>query len=374
METDRLPEERRRGISIALGFAHLRLGGDAEIDIIDMPGHERFVRTMVSGATGIDAVMLVIAANEGVKPQTVEHIDIAVLLGLTRALIVVTKSDLVTPAEAADAARHAAAFAVKAGLLLAAPPILTSAVAGTGVDAVRRAIGGLLDKVRPQADAGFAYLPVDRAFTIAGHGTVVTGTLRHGRLDASAETEMLPSGLRARIRSLQVHGTSVGGGGTRPARGGQPARRRGRCGARAAPRCAIPVCCRRPTGFRCGSPRCPAPPHCRPAMRLSLLFGTDEVDVRLRLLDREPLEPGQTALAQLHCGRPVSVPARERFILRVPSPVATVAGGLVLDPATRRQRRHAPRTNEHLAALRRCRGRRYPGRGGGRPPVAPACR
>ncbi len=135
-ETDRLPEERRRGISIALGFAHLRLGDDA-IDIIDMPGHERFVRTMVSGATGIDAVLLVVAANEGVKPQTVEHVDIAVLLGITRAILVLTKADLVTADEAAAAARAMADFAEKAGLHPVAAPIATSVRDGTGLDAVR---------------------------------------------------------------------------------------------------------------------------------------------------------------------------------------------------------------------------------------------
>ncbi len=139
-ETDRLPEERRRGISIALGFAHLRLGDD-EIDVIDMPGHERFVRTMVSGATGIDAVLLAVAVNEGVKPQTVEHVDIAVLLGITRAVLVLTKVDLVTADEAAAAARAMAGFAAKAGLRPVAPPIATSALAGTGLDAVRAALG-----------------------------------------------------------------------------------------------------------------------------------------------------------------------------------------------------------------------------------------
>ena len=352
METDRLPEEQRRGISIALGFAHLRLDGaeGGEIDIIDMPGHERFVRTMVSGATGIDAVMLVVAANEGVKPQTVEHVDIAVLLGLRRAVIVLTKADLVSPEEAALAAEDIAAFAAKAGLQPVVPPLLTSVVSGQGIDAVRAALGGLASGGARDDESGFAYLPVDRAFSIAGHGTVVTGTLRRGRLQTSTAMELVPAGSPARIRALQVHGGAV-------------------LAAEPGQRVAVNL-----RGLEAGEvPRGMA--LCEPGLltpgdwltveitgvtgaaplptttRLQLLIGTDEVEVRLRLLDRDVLEPGQIALAQLHCAHPVAVPARERFILRTASPANTVAGGRVLDPTARRLRRHAPRSIERLQAL-----------------------
>ncbi len=349
IETDRLPEERRRGISIALGFAHLRLG-EAEVDIIDMPGHERFVRTMVSGATGIDAVLLAVAANEGVKPQTVEHVDIAVLLGITRAILVLTKADLVTVDEAAAAAAAMADFAKKAGLQPVAPPIATSAQDGTGLDAVRaamaRAVGGPGDRL----DAGFAYLPVDRAFSIAGHGTVVTGTLRRGPLRADAEVEVVPHGRRVRIRALQVHGRTVASA--------EP-------GQRVAVNLRGIEAADLPRGVALVEPGLLAPsdwltvelvavpgaPPLRTTMALQLLFGTEEVPVRLRLLDRDTLEPGQTALAQLHAARGATLPARERFILRIASPTATVAGGRVLDPAAHRLRRHAPRTNDRLRAL-----------------------
>ena len=352
METDRLPEERRRGISIALGFAHLRLGAASdlgEIDLIDMPGHESFVRTMVSGATGIDAVMLVVAANEGVQPQTVEHVDIAVLLGLTRALIVITKIDLVSPEEAEAAARRVAGFARKAGLQAPAP-ILASAVSGAGLEAVRAGMAAALAGARPVEEAGFAYLPVDRAFSIAGHGTVVTGTLRRGRLRADAELEVVPTGLRARIRSLQVHGSGV--------EAAEPGQRvavnlRG-MDAGDVPR-GVALCdpgLMSPSVWLSATVTAVAEAApLRTTERLQLLIGTDEVEARLRLLDRETLEPGETAVAQLHCARAVSVPARERFILRTASPAATIAGGRVLDPVARRLRRHAPRSIERLQAL-----------------------
>lgn len=348
MDTDRLPEEKRRGISIALGFAHLRIGGD-EIDIIDMPGHERFVRTMVSGATGIDAVLLVVAANEGVMPQTVEHVDIAVLLGLRRAVIVVTKADLVSPAAAAAMAAAVASFAAGAGLRADAP-ILASAVTGAGLDAVRQAIGTIIAGTVRDADAGFAYLPVDRAFTIAGHGTVVTGTLRRGGLRAGTELEVVPGGLRTRIRSLQVHGAGV----TMAEPGQRVAVNLRGTGIDQVPR-GVALC---DPGLLPAADwlsvelaAVAGAPPLRTTMRLQLLFGTDEVETRLRLLDRDELQPGRTALAQLHCVRPVSVPSRERFILRVASPASTVAGGRILDPAARRLRRQAPRTLARLAAL-----------------------
>ncbi len=356
MQTDRLPEERRRGISIALGFAHLTLGDD-EIDFIDMPGHERFVRTMVSGATGIDAVLLVVAANEGIKPQTEEHVDIAVLLGLRRAVIVLTKTDLVSANEAASVADIVAAFAAKAGLRSITSPILTSTVTGTGLEAVRQAIGMTLADEGRDAGSGYAYLPVDRAFTIAGHGTVVTGTLRRGSLQASTVLEVVPDGRRVRIRSLQVHGHAVPSAepGQRVAvnlRGieaGQVPRGVALCEPGLLP----------PSGWLSVQLTSVAgAPPIQTTMRLQLLYGTDEVEARVRLLDREVLEPGGTAPAQLHCARPVAVPARERFILRTASPAATVAGGMVLDPEARRLRRHAPRSLERLQALAGATGNR----------------
>ncbi len=348
METDRLAEERRRGISIALGFAHFA-ADNAVIDLIDMPGHERFVRTMISGAAGIDAVLLIVAANEGIKPQTVEHVDIAGLLGVRRAVIAVSKVDLVARDAAFAVAHEVAAFAARAGLRAAAP-VLTSAVTGEGMAALKRA---LVDAVRDGAapdDDGFPYLPIDRAFSVAGYGTVVTGTLRRGALAIGDELAVMPGEFAVRVRALQVHGAAVhkAAPGQRVAvnlRGvelsqvprGTALSGRGLL----APSSWLSVALRAVAGG----------PALRTNSRLALLVGTSEVEVRLRLLDRDTLQPGETALAQLQCAEPVAIPARERFVLRTLSPPMTVGGGRTLEPVTTRMRRHAPEVLSRLAAL-----------------------
>ena len=348
METDRLEEEKRRGISIALGFAHLDLPG-AVADLIDMPGHERFVRTMISGATGIDAVLLVVSAAEGIKPQTVEHVDIAGLLGLRQAVIAVSKADLVPRPQAEAVAQEVAALVRAAGMAVA-PPVLTSAITGEGLGALRDAIGQALQAASVQEDDGFPYLPIDRAFSLAGHGTVVTGTLRRGGIVAGSELAAIPSGETVRVRGLQVHGAPV----TAAAPGQRVAVNLRGTELAAVPRgSALTVAgLLAPSAWLSVQIRSVASaPKLTTTARLRLLFGTQEVDARLRLLDRDELQPGETALAQLHCAMPVCVPARERFILRLASPASTVAGGVVLDPETIRQRRHAPRVLTRLTAL-----------------------
>ncbi len=349
METDRLAEEQRRGISIALGFAHLPLPGGAVVDLVDMPGHERFVRTMIAGATGMDAVLLVVSAAEGIKPQTVEHVDIAGLLGLRQAVVAVTKADLVPAAQAEAVGRDAAAIAAAAGLQVR-EPVVTSAVGRAGLVALQEAIQAALAATPPPEDAGFPYLPIDRAFSLAGHGTVVTGTLRRGSLVRGAELEAVPAGLAMRVRGLQVHGAAVAEAapGQRVAvnlRGVEPA---------AVPRgmALTAAGLLMPSDWLSVALQAvaSAPPLANGA-RLRLLFGTSEVDVRLRLLDRDALAPGGAALAQLRCSPAVALPARERFILRLASPAQTVAGGRVLDPQTVRQRRHAPGVLARLRAL-----------------------
>ncbi len=348
METDRLPEEQKRGISIALGFAHARFG-DAEVDFIDMPGHERFVRTMISGATGIGAVLLVVAANEGVKPQTVEHLEIAGLLGLARVLPVIAKADLVTPDQAQACVEAVAALARASGLA-SEPPCVVSAMTGQGLNVLRGAIAGLAEAVPVPPDDGFPWLPVDRAFSIAGRGTVVTGTLRRGRLDEAGDLVLAPSGLEARVRGLQVHGASVASAapGQRVAvnlRGLEPSQ---------APRgaaLAVPGSLPESRWLSLELRALPAAPALKTGARLALLFGAAEVVARLRLLDRDVLQPGHAALAQLETAEGVALPARERVVLRIPSPVSTVAGGRVLDPAARRLRRGDAEVLRRLQAL-----------------------
>jgi len=347
METDRLPEEQRRGISIALGFAHLCLDG-REIDLIDMPGHERFVRTMISGATGVGAVLVVVAANEGVKPQTVEHLDIAALLGVRRALPVITKVDLVAPdaalAQAEALEQQLAAYGFEPECAM-----ITSASTGDGVEAVREALARMAQATPPPTDDGFPYLPIDRVFSVPGHGAVVTGALRRGPLRLADTLVIAPGETPVRIRGLQVHGRPVETAwpGQRVAVNlrGVPADAVGRGLALAPPDLLSP------STWLSIDLRCVAHgPALKTNTRLRLLFGATEVEARLRLLDREMLEPGARAVAQLQVAAPVSVPARERFILRLPSPSLTVAGGVVLDPDTRRLRRRDPTQSAALEA------------------------
>jgi selenocysteine-specific elongation factor len=349
METDRLPEERRRGISIALGFAHLQVG-EAQIDLIDMPGHERFVRTMIAGASGIDAVLLVVAANEHVKPQTEEHVAIAGLLGIRHAVIAISKCDLVDGASAALAAQAAAALAAQAGLQASAP-VLTSSVTGAGIDTLRMelaAVGRLAD---PPEDRGFYWLPIDRAFSVSGHGTVATGTLRHGMMTMTSQPEVLGTGMSVRLRGLQVHGKQVASV--------QPGQRvavnlRGIAVSQVAPGSALgePGLLRPATWFSVhlrllGD----APRALRTTDRMRLLVGTMEAMVRVRLLDRDALAPGQSCVAQLHSPVPLVLPMRERFILRETSPARTVGGGLILESGSMRLRRRVKQTLDRLQAL-----------------------
>jgi selenocysteine-specific elongation factor len=348
--TDRLAEERQRGISIALGFAHLKMAPATDIDLIDMPGHERFVRTMISGATGIDAVLLVVAANEGIKPQTIEHVDIAGLLGLRRAVVAVSKTDLVTPEEARRVADEAVRLLARSGLN-PLPPVMTSTVNATGMADLGRALKALAADQRPRAADGVPFLPIDRAFSIAGHGPVVTGTLRGAALTTGDTLELLPVRRAVRVRALQVHRAQV-----MTATPGQRVAvnlrdveitdlTRGM--ALAAPdalalsRC-LTICIR----------AVETAPPLKSGIRLRALLGTGELDVRLRLLDRDVLEGGQSGFAQLRCLEPVVVPVGEHVVLRLESPQRTVAGGKVLEPVARRLRRKCPRILERLEDLR----------------------
>ncbi|MGU3666864.1 selenocysteine-specific translation elongation factor [Methylobacterium sp. A49B] len=349
VETDRLKEERARGVSIVPGFALLS-SEMGEIDLVDLPGHERFVRAMVSGATGMRAVLLAVDAHEGIKPQTIEHLEIARLIGVRRGVLALTKADLATPDVLDARAAEIAAAASRAGIE-AGPVIATSTVTGTGVADLKAALTGLLGDAAPGSDDGFPYLPVDRVFSRAGFGTVVTGTLRRGPLAVGDTVEIAPGGRTAVVRGLQIHG--------RPVERAEPGRRtavalrgigldeirRGQALSMPdllAPSAWLDVSI---TAAASADEALAGGTACR------LLFGTTEVEARLRLLDRDALEPGGHTQAQLHLAEPVAVPAREPFVLRLDSPPATVAGGRILDPASRRRRRRDPRVTADLAAL-----------------------
>lgn len=349
IETDRLKEEQARGVSIVPGFALLS-SDRGEIDLVDLPGHERFVRAMVSGATGMRAVLLAVDAQEGIKPQTVEHLEIARLIGVRRGVLALTKADLATPEAIAARSAELAAAASRAGIE-AGPVIATSTVTGAGLPKLAAALSALLADGEPSADDGFPYLPVDRVFSRPGFGTVVTGTLRRGPLAVGDTVEITPGGRTATVRGLQIHG--------RPVERAEPGRRtavalrgigldeiaRGQALSRPgllAPSQWLDVAI---TAAASAEAALPGGIGCR------LLVGTTEVEARLRLLDRDALEPGASTQAQLHLAEPITVPAREPFVLRLDSPAATVAGGRVIDPASRRRRRNDPRVMADLAAL-----------------------
>jgi selenocysteine-specific elongation factor len=208
-DPDRLPEERRRGITIALGYALLRLPSGRTVSVVDVPGHERFIKTMASGAAVIDLAMLVIDAGDGVKPQSVEHLGILEALNVRSGLVVLTKCDTVD-SEIAELAAEEARDLVEGTFLEGAPVVMTSAVAGTGLDELRAALDALMGDFRSTAVRQPVRLPVDRSFVMPGFGTVVTGTLLGGTLHAGDRVEIQPAGLEARIRTVQVHGEETG--------------------------------------------------------------------------------------------------------------------------------------------------------------------
>lgn len=338
IETDRLEEERRRGITIVLGFAHFAVG-EQVIDLIDMPGHERFVRTMIAGATGVRAVLLVVAANEGIRPQTVEHAEIASLLGVRLAVIAISKCDLVDSAAVAQVSASASTLLSRLGFA-AGPAHAVSAVTQAGLPGLATALAALSAGVEPMADFGAPYLPIDRSFSIAGHGTVVTGTLRGGTIAAGDELDLTPVGRRVRVRGVQVRGASVkaAGPGQRVAvnlRAIEPAEAR-RGLALATPGLLMPS-----SWLTLALRTAPsASASLASGAKLRLLFGTSEADGVLRLLDREAVAPGEECLAQLRCTPRISLPVGEHVVLRFASPTVAVAGGRVLDALGSRLRRH----------------------------------
>ena len=205
-DPDRLQEEKSRGITIDLGFAHYE-DGQVQVAFVDVPGHERFVRNMLAGASGIDCVVLVIAADESVMPQTREHFDICRLLGVTTGVVVLTKCDLVDD-ETVEIVRLEAAELVESSFLEHAPVVSVSARTGVGLDELRAALARVVGAIERRSSDGATRIPVDRAFTVKGFGTVVTGTQVSGEVTTGKELDVLPTGRRAKVRGLQVHGAS----------------------------------------------------------------------------------------------------------------------------------------------------------------------
>ncbi len=330
-ETDRLREEQERGMTIVLGFAHWTLPG-GEIDFIDVPGHEKFVKTMIAGATGIDTALLVIAANECIKPQTVEHVALMGLLGVKRGLVAVTKSDLVPHADERRQVQEELRVFLSDTFLRDAPRLFVSAQTGEGRDALQDALADELEYAQAPEEYPHFSLPIDRAFTLTGQGTIVTGTLRRGTLQVGQKVEILPRGLRAEVRGLQVHGQPVPlahpGWRTAVNLRGIKKEELGHGDTLATPGTL------RPTRMADAelSLLASAGKPLKRGQAVILHYGTAEVPARVYPLGQEQIAPGKSAFVQMRLGQDAAVACGEPFVVRVPSPAETVGGGRILDP------------------------------------------
>ena len=352
VDTDRLKEEKERGISIELGFAALELGGGVSAGIVDVPGHERFVKTMLAGVGGIDLVVLVIAADEGVMPQTREHLHICQLLHVKRGLVALTKVDLVE-SDWLELVTADVEGALKGTFLEGAPIVPVSATSGAGLDVLVAALAGIAGEVEPKRTDGIFRMPIDRVFTIKGFGTVVTGTLVSGTVKIGDDVTILPVGAASRARRLQVHGQTV-----EMAVAGQ--------------RTAVNVPGIEVEDLERGNVLCQpntlrttqamegtlellpdAPRPLKNRARVRFHMGTVEVLARVVLLDREELAPGQSGLVHLRLEAPTAALPKDRYVLRSYSPAVTIGGGTILDPVPPARRRPRVDVLASLTAMER---------------------
>lgn len=357
-DTDRLEEEKRRGITIVLGFAALELPGGLHAGVVDVPGHEKFVRTMVAGAGGIDVGLLVVSADEGVMPQTREHLDILAMLRVPQLVVALTRADLVD-AELMELAELDVAELLADSPWPEAAVFGVSGLTGQGIDALKQGLADAAAQLpeRSRGDSVFR-MPADRSFTIKGFGTVVTGTTRDGAVSAGDTLEVLPGRATVKIRGIQSHGASrdAVGRGSRVAlnlQGVEPA--------------AVPAgsWLATPKALACSDRLdvafdllAAAPFPLVNNARVRFLYGTDERIATVRLIDGaggpapEGVEAGESALAQLALEEPIGAVAGDRFVLRAESPMRTLGGGVILDPEpVLLRRRGRPAAARLLTAL-----------------------
>jgi len=348
IDPDRLQEEKDRGMTIDLGFAWLKLPGDQEVSIVDVPGHERFIKNMLAGVGGIDLALLVIAADEGVMPQTREHLAILDLLQLKSGVLVLTKKDLVD-GDWLEVVAEDVKDTVRGTALEGSPLVACSAITGEGLDELVSVLEQKLAETPPKRDIGRPRLPIDRAFTIAGFGTVVTGTLIDGSFSVGQEVEVVPGKLRARIRGLQTHRQKVERAlpGTRTAvnLSGVAADDllRGQVVAlpdSLPPTAALDVRLRAISALR---------RPIRHNARLSFHSGASEVWGKVRFLDRDELGPGEEGWAQIRLDEPAAVLNGDLFVVRDAND--TLGGGQVVEAHGRRHRRYDRRTLDALSSL-----------------------
>ena len=351
-DTDRLKEEKARGITIELGFAELALGEETRFGVVDVPGHEAFVRAMVAGAAGMDVVMLVVAADEGVMPQTREHLAIVELLAVPELVVALTKCDTVED-EWLELVESDVADVLSATRYASAPMVPTSSVDGRGLEALRAALAEAAERARDAAVDDLTRLPLDRVFTIQGTGTVVTGTLWSGALESGRSVRILPEDVSGRIRGIQVHGRDAGR-------------------AEAGDRTAVAL-----TGA--GGDRdvvgrgsvLVSEPEWHPTwmltvrarllgdtawrlehnQRVHVHHGTAEVRARVALLEDAPLDAGDSGWVQLRLEAPLVARARDRVVLRAYSPVTTIGGGVVAEAGPPKRNRLEARVRDALACV-----------------------
>ena len=354
IDPDRLKEEKEREMTIDLGFAWLTLPSGEPVGIVDVPGHRDFIENMLAGVGGIDAALFVVAADEGVMPQTREHLAILDLLGVRNGVVALTKMDLVEDKEWLELVQLDVTELLEGTVLADAPMVPVSVRTGQGLQALLEELDRLVENVPPRSDLGRPRLPVDRVFTIAGFGTVVTGTLIDGSLQVGQEVEILPQGLKARVRGLQTHKEKI---------------------ERAVPGSRVAV---NLTGVSKDEVQrgdvVTTPGWLRPTTlvdvhlryldsatrplrhnaALKFFSGSAEVMAKGRLLDREAIPPGGDGWVQLRLAEAVALARGDRFIVRQPSPAVTVGGGQVVDPHPRRRyRRFRSEVTARLETLAR---------------------
>ena len=329
--TDRLKEEQKRGISIDLGFTYFDLPSGKRAGIIDVPGHEKFIKNMLAGVMGMDMVLLVVAADEGIMPQTVEHLSILNLLGIKKGFVVLTKVDLVDE-DWLGLVEEEVSEEIKGTFLENSPIIKVSSTKRSGIEHVINLIDNYINEIEDRAISDMPRLPVDRVFTISGFGTVITGTLLSGTLEVGDEIQIYPGNITARIRTLQVHDkdTLVAYAGQRVAANlaGIKKEQTNRGDVLA------PVDQMRPTRILDVKIKLldKIDIDIKTRTRLRLYIGTKELFCRLVLLDREVIKPGEESYAQLRLEEEIVAKREDRFIIRFYSPMFTIGGGMVLEP------------------------------------------
>ncbi len=347
IDPDRLREEKERGMTIDLGFAWLKLPSGREVGIVDVPGHERFVKNMLAGVGGIDLALLIVAANEGIMPQTREHLAILDLIGVRRGIVVITKKDLVDD-ELLSLVRMEVEEIISETSIAGADILSVSALSGEGLPELVAAIDGLLDTTEPRQDLGRPRLSIDRIFTMSGSGTVVTGTLIDGTLSVGQEVGIEPSGLKSRLRGLQTHKTKID---------------TATPGSRVAANLVGVNTAQLQRGDVVTKPGWLKPTRMvtvklklisylqrpiRHGTTVSFHTGAAETMAKVRLLEGDELKPGVSTWAQLTLDRPVAAIKGDRYIIR--SPMETLGGGGIIDTQARRLRRFRPEVIRNLTA------------------------